>query len=460
MSASPRGGLAAGAAAPPSLERPGQFGRFSIVRELMAAAGSESCSVALGFAPSASGRAQGAPRPEVLGHRSESPRRRFLREAEAASRLDHPYIVPVYEVGEEGNVLYIASAYCEGPTLAEWLRLQTSTVPVLVAARLVATLAAAVAHAHERGILHRDLKPGNILLQRLDESPSTNDGVSRALGFLPRICDFGLAKLLDQASQETCSGVPIGSASYMAPEQATGRLREHGPATDVYALGVILYELLTGRPPFRGETDLETLRLVMDQDPPQPRDLRPGLPRDLETITLKCLEKRPNGRYATASELADDLQRFLDGKPVQARPVPAWAHAGKWARRRPVHAALALVGVLAMAGIVGVLLWSSAWLRRHNQDLRATVARAERDMQLAERSAQAARIEIVRGEEREQFAQRYRARHPGQVAPRDVRLREHRRSPRRCSVPFARHQRPRNREVSPGATSASSCSPR
>jgi len=389
--------------APASLELPGQFGRFSIVREL----GRGGFGVVF-LAEDAVLRRQVAlkvPRPEVLV--TPEFRRRFLREAEAASRLDHPHIVPVYEVGEEGPVCYIASAYCEGLTLAEWLRLQTASVPILVAARLVATLAAAVAHAHERGILHRDLKPGNILLQRLDASPSTNDGVCHALGFLPRICDFGLAKLLDQESQETRSGVPIGSSSYMAPEQAAGRLREHGPATDVYGLGVILYELLTGRPPFRGETDLETLRLVSDQDPPPPRDLRPGLPRDLETITRKCLQKRPNGRYATASELADDLQRFLDGKPVHARPVPAWTRAGKWARRRPVHAALAVVGVLAMAGIVGVLLWSSAWLRRHNQDLRATVARAERDMQLAERSAQAARIEIVRGEERAQFGLRY-----------------------------------------------------
>jgi len=387
----------------PSRELPRQFGRFSIVREL----GRGGFGVVFLALDSVLGRqvALKVPRPEVLV--TPEFRRRFLREAEAASRLDHPHIVPVYEVGEEGPVCYIASAYCEGLTLAEWLRRQTATVPFLAAARLVATLAGAVAHAHQRGILHRDLKPGNILLQRLDGSVPASGGVCQVLGFLPRICDFGLAKLLDQVSQETCSGVPIGSSSYMAPEQAAGRLREHGPATDVYALGAILYELLTGRPPLRGETDLETLRLVSDQDPPPPRDLRPGLPRDLETITLKCLEKRPKARYATASELTEDLQRFVDGKPVQARPVAAWVRAGKWARRRPVHATLAVVIVLAMASIVGVLLWRGAWLRRHNQDLRETVARAERDMQLAERAAQQARIEIARGEEREQFGRRY-----------------------------------------------------
>ena len=149
--------------------------------------------------------------------------------------------------------------------------------------------------------------------------------------------------------------MPMGSPAYMAPEQAAGRIREHGPATDVYALGVILYELLTGRQPHRGETDLETLRLVADVDPPPVRMIRPGLPRDLETIVLKCLEKRPSGRYASALELAADLQRFLDGMPVQARPVSVWGRAGKWIRRRPVHAAVAiLIGASLVAVPVGL----------------------------------------------------------------------------------------------------------
>ena len=194
------------------------------------------------------------------------------------------------------------------------------------AARLVAVLAAAVAHAHQRGILHRDLKPGNILLQPREEPPLGSDGKAATdlASYVPRICDFGLAKLLDEVSQETCSGLAIGSPPYMAPEQAAGRTREQGPATDVYALGVILYELLTGRPPLRGETDLETLRLVADQDPPSPRALRPACRATSETICLKCLEKRPERRYAGAAELAADLGRFLEGRPIRARRSSAW----------------------------------------------------------------------------------------------------------------------------------------
>ena len=190
-------------------------------------------------------------------------RRRFLREAEAASRLDHPHIVPVYEVGDEGPICYIASAYCEGVTLARWLRIQTAPIPIHLACRLVAVLAAAVAHAHERGILHRDLKPGNILLQELPVCVRRRkvwDFIRGSATSVWRSCSTRLETRLR-------SGMPIGSPAYMAPEQAAGRVRDHGPATDVYALGVILYEVLTGRQPHRGETDLETLRLVSDAEP-------------------------------------------------------------------------------------------------------------------------------------------------------------------------------------------------
>ena len=306
-------------------------------------------------------------------------RRRFLREAEAASRLDHPHIVPVYEVGEEGPICYIASAYCEGPTLAEWRRGRTTPVPWSEAARLVAVLATAVAHAHQRGSSTATSSRAISCSSLVSEPPlEARQTASDLASYVPRICDFGLAKLLDEVSQETCSGLAIGSPPYMAPEQAAGRIREQGPATDVYALGVILYELLTGRPPIRGETDLETLRLVADQDPPSPRALRPGLPRDLETICLKCLEKRPERRYAGAVELAADLGRFLEGRPIRARRASAWERAWKWARRRPVHAALAAAVATVVLGGLGGLEWARLRERRHNDELRETLARSLR----------------------------------------------------------------------------------
>jgi WD40 repeat protein len=367
---------------------PKQLGHFSIVREL----GRGGFGVVFLAEDLVLGRpvALKVPRPEVLI--TPELRRRFVREAEVASRLDHPHIVPVYEVGDDGAICFIASAYCEGMTLAQWLRVQKMSVPIRVAVRLMSDLAAAVAHAHDRGILHRDLKPGNILLQRRHGGQSTTDGAGPDIDYIPRICDFGLAKLIDQVSPDTRSGMPIGSPAYMAPEQAAGRVREHGPATDVYALGVILYELLTGTPPHRGETDLETLRLVVDQDPPSPRVLRPGVPRDLETIALKCLEKRPARRYSNARELSADLQRFLDGRPVKARPVPAWERAGKWARRRPVHTALGVVlGAAVLVFVVG-LEWARVREKRYrdaiglaNDRLRRSETEARDQRTLADR---------------------------------------------------------------------------
>jgi WD40 repeat protein/tRNA A-37 threonylcarbamoyl transferase component Bud32 len=359
---------------PESPDFPRQFGRFTIVRELGRGAFGV---VFLAEDPALRRRvALKVPRAELVA--LASIRRRFLREAEAASRLDHPNIAPVYEMGEEGPVLYIASAYCQGPTLADWLRQRTTPVPWGEAARLARVLAEAVAHAHGRGILHRDLKPGNILLQRGKDTTSTNGRGGRDPDFVPRICDFGLAKLLDEVSHETSTGLAIGSPPYMAPEQAAGRTREQGPATDIYALGVILYELLTGRPPLRGETDLETLRLVSDQDPASPRSLRPGLPRDLETICLKCLEKRPERRYAGAADLAEDVGRFLDGRPIRARRPPAWERAWKCVRRRPVHAVLAAAVATVVLGGLGGLEWARLRERRYNVVLREALERSRR----------------------------------------------------------------------------------
>ena len=263
----------------------------------------------------------------------------------------------------------------------------------------MAVLAAAVAHAHERGILHRDLKPGNILLQRPDVLHRRTASRAIDLGdYVPRICDFGLAKLLDQVSHETCSGVPIGSPAYMAPEQAAGRLREHGPATDVYALGVILYELLTGRPPLRGETDLETLRLVSDQDPPAPRDLaaRPAArPRDdLPEMSGEAAQGSLRQRVGTGGRPAAVSRR-------QARPCPAGPAV---AARRQVGQTTARargtggVTVLAISVVLGLVLWSGAWLQKHERNLTEAVAQVERDVQRIERSAHGAQIELALAE--------------------------------------------------------------
>jgi tetratricopeptide (TPR) repeat protein len=259
---------------------------------------------------------------------------RFYTEAEAIARLQHPNIVQVYEVGEHDGLPYLSLEFCPGGSLAEEVR--GKTLPARRAAEVVELLARGMEEAHQRNVIHRDLKPANVLL--------TAEGQ-------PKITDFGLAKKLDEVGQ-TVSGQIMGTPPYMAPEQATGILSQVGPATDVYALAAILYELLTGRPPFKAASVWETLDQVRSQDPVPPRRLQPKVPRDLETICLKGLMKQRNRRYGSARELAEDLRRFLDGEPVRARRVSSWERTLKWARRRPAQAAL--VGALLLAGLVGV----------------------------------------------------------------------------------------------------------
>jgi tetratricopeptide (TPR) repeat protein len=277
---------------------------------------------------------------------------RFMTEARAVARLSHPNIVQVFEVGEAGGGPYMALEFCPGGSLAD--RLDGTPLPPRAATELVEAVARGVAAAHALGIVHRDLKPGNILLVSggavSGESPAPHP--SPLTTHQPKVSDFGLARRLDLDDGPTRSGVVMGTPSYMAPEQARGDSKAVGPPADVYALGSVLYELLTGRPPFKGTTLLDTLDQACKVEPVPPARLQPGLPRDLETIALKCLRKEPEKRYPTAGELADDLRRFLDGRPILARPV-GWAERlVKRARRHPLPAAL--LALLAVVVVVGV----------------------------------------------------------------------------------------------------------
>jgi WD40 repeat protein/predicted Ser/Thr protein kinase len=262
--------------------------------------------------------------------------RRFQNEAEAVAQLDHPHIVPIYEVGTHDDRRYFSMKLISGKSLDK--RLKAYLDDPRAATRLVATTAEAVHHAHQRGILHRDLKPANILLDEQDE---------------PHVTDFGLARRVAADSELTQSGAILGTPSYMAPEQAGGKRGAITAACDVYGLGAVLYALLTGRAPFVGDSVVETLEKVREHTPEPPRTLNPRVPRDLEVICLKCLEKDPRRRYPSAEALADDLRYWLVGKPITARPVAAWERAILWARRRPAAAALAVV---ALSFVVVVLV--------------------------------------------------------------------------------------------------------
>lgn len=304
---------------------------------------------------------------------------RFRGESEAIARIQHPNIVQVYEVGTHQGLPYFSMEYVEGGTLAD--RIKAELPEPRQAAAIIFTLATAVHEAHQRGIVHRDLKPANVLLKD---------------GLMPKISDFGLAKRLDVDLGQTESGAIVGTPSYMAPEQARGESKQATVATDVYALGAILYELLTGKPPFRAATPLDTLLQVIADEPVPVRRMQTKVPHDLETICLKCLEKKPENRYAGAQVLASELRHFLAGEPILARPVGMFKRIMKWASRRPAAAALAVVSSVALAAVALLLLVHHFEVRSHNEqlgkvndDLATSLVESEKRRKEAMKSARA-----------------------------------------------------------------------
>ncbi len=305
--------------------------------------------------------------------------RRFYTEAEAAANLDHPGIVPIHEVGQHQGQHYFSMGFVDGPSLAQ--RLAEGPIPPREAAELMARVAEAIAYAHRSGLIHRDIKPGNILLDR--------DGS-------PRITDFGLAKKVEGDSALTASGQVMGTPSYMPPEQAGGQGAAAGPEADVYAIGATLYALATGRPPFQAATPTDTILQVIHQEPVPPRRLNPGIPRDLETICLKCLEKDPARRYATAEALVGELRRFLAGKPILARPVGLLERAWRWSRRNRLAAAL--ITVVALLTATGATTIIGLWLRADHSRQVAVSAEGRTRLALAQAVAAGERADLARAE--------------------------------------------------------------
>jgi serine/threonine protein kinase/WD40 repeat protein len=275
---------------------------------------------------------------------------RFYKEAEAAAKLDHPGIVPIYEVGEHAGQRYFSMGYVEGQSLAT--RIAQGPLPAREAAELLRNVAEAVQYAHDQGVIHRDLKPGNILLDRQDK---------------PRVTDFGLAKLSGSDSELTGTGQILGTPGYMPPEQAAAHVGTVGNLSDIYSLGALLYCVLTGRPPFQAASTFDTLLQVQNQEPAAPRQLNPAIPLDLDTIVLKCLEKFPGRRYVTAQAVADELQRFLDGRPILARPISRAARLWRWCFRNRIVTSLAvllLASLLTITGTASVAYLREVTLRR------------------------------------------------------------------------------------------------
>lgn len=311
-------------------------------------------------------------------------RQRFVTESHAAARLDHPHIVPVFEAGEDGDLPYIACTLCEGPTLADWISSRTTPLNPRITAAVVRQLADALEYSHRRGILHRDIKPGNVLLFPVA------DATHEEFPFTAKIGDFGLAKLLEAPSMDSVTSQLIGTPRFMAPELLGNGIRETSVVADVYALGAVLYAMLTGQAPFGSASLAETLKSIAIEDPAAPELLNRSVDRDLSLICLKCLEKNASSRYASAAELRDDLDRYMCGQCVRARQTPLPVRFRKWSRRHPVAAVLAaastvfvmVLGLIAfrytasLKNLQGQLQISNTQLREHVQELKIAVETA------------------------------------------------------------------------------------
>jgi serine/threonine protein kinase/WD40 repeat protein len=322
---------------------------------------------------------------------------RFLREAEALARLDHPNIVPVYEVGEHEGTCYLAMGYCDGPTLADWLHKERGPAAPRIAVQIALALTEAAEHAHQHAILHRDIKPGNVMLDRPSDRPGDAQRQPADLPFVPKLTDFGVAKMTERTAETTLAGALVGTPQYMAPEQAAGLVERVGPATDVYSLGAVLYEMLTGRPPICGTTTVDTLRRVLIDDPPRPK-LVLSVPDDLDAIVMKAIDKSPTRRYATARQLADDLRRYLDGLPTLARPLTRSQRTLLWIRRNPSRSVLAAVAAVVVTVSLGLFVYT----QQKFQDMQAESGRKIRALEAQtnrERAAEAYVFGMLRASE-------------------------------------------------------------